>query len=103
MEKGDLVKIKFDSLVTQDYSAFKWKEIHSVFTITAVPFNNEGRVQLTAPGYGAKDNYGNGCLYVRQRDLLLVEEEATEDKLEVIKENLVKIQILIRDTLLLLN
>lgn len=72
---GDLVIVKVGSTYGQDFSFNKWIDVHgTVFKIDQY-IGDEGKFKLTAPGYGEKGNYGNGSIYVYEKDLIAKEKE----------------------------
>jgi len=52
------------------------------FTVVSILETEDHRLQLRGPGYGEKDNYGNGAIYVSMRELENIEIEPDETPLE---------------------
>jgi hypothetical protein len=61
------VTIKDGALVGQDFSFFDWHGGDIEFT--AVQFTKE-HCKLTAPGYGIPGDYGNGAIFVNNKDVV---------------------------------
>jgi hypothetical protein len=73
-------RIKDGAFVGCDFHVISWKDKGEVFDVAN--FNTE-RKKLTASGYGAKDNYGNGALYAKEEDLIPYVEPSPKDKLKL--------------------
>jgi len=77
-------KIKSESVVGEDFSYREFpRENENPNTIFSVHNFNENRKILRAIGYGdttGKNTYGNGALFVYEKDLIYVEDEETISK-----------------------
>jgi len=66
-------RIRDGALVGCDFHYCTWKDKGEVFEVE--DFEHETGKRLRADGYGNKGDYGNGCLYVSEKDLIFVEDE----------------------------
>jgi hypothetical protein len=68
-------RIKDGAFVGCDFHVIQWKDNGEVFEV--VDFTKE-RKKLTALGYGKKESYGNGALYVKPEDLIPADLKSAE-------------------------
>jgi len=61
-------RIKGGAIIGCDMHAVRWRDDGEVFEVFPLI---ENKVRLMAPGYGGEP-YGNGPLYVRTEDLILI-------------------------------
>jgi hypothetical protein len=85
-------RIKTGALVDVDFHVARWEDHGEVFQVNIVDqamFKINGRRELTRYGYGIlgryKNNneydsnaYGNGCLYVKEEDLVDVDQDIVD-------------------------
>jgi hypothetical protein len=68
--------IKTGAIVGQDFHWAKWRNDGEIFDVESkgVLFEVKGERVLTAPGYGEMGNYGNGSLFVKEEDLIYIDD-----------------------------
>lgn len=62
----------------QDFSMKRGIPSDVEFTVVLILETEDHRFQLRGPGYGEKDNYGNGAIYVSMRELENIKIEPDE-------------------------
>lgn len=71
MIKGDTVRIKPGAKVGQDFTWFSWGQDLNVFIVDSIVMDYG--YKLVARGYGHKEDYGNGKIYVAKGDVIPVD------------------------------
>lgn len=68
-----LVRIKPKARFWQDFSIWEWPEDnHTIFEAYYL-YGEPDQLNLTAPGFGDKDNYGNGSIFISDKNVMPVE------------------------------
>jgi hypothetical protein len=74
---GRRVRIVDGAIIGQDHNFAKWSDKGEDFlVIEKLNVSDRSEFILQAPGYGDSENYGNGALYVLQKDLIEVDGSA---------------------------
>lgn len=64
------VMVKDGAMIWQDMKCGNWVNKGEVFIVESKLNNHKNRYILTGKGYGAKEDYGNGAIFVNKADLI---------------------------------
>lgn len=69
---GMKVMVKDGAIIGQDCKFGPWKDEGEILIVESKLANNKNRYVLKGDGYGNKENYGDGVLFVNKYDLVHV-------------------------------
>jgi len=77
---GGRYMIRKGACVGQDFGFFpcEGETAETIFKLETV--SRDGRCKLTAPGYGNRDDYGNGSVFVKDEDLVRTADGLNQDE-----------------------
>jgi hypothetical protein len=82
---GDFVRVRRGASYLQDFGLIRADDKLTKVKFIVEQVINDNRIFLRAEGYGDKNNYGNGVIFIDKKDLYLLEETKTKIKKKKVK------------------